>query len=134
MFIVDSQIHSLSVYVRENACECMFIPELSKFVFLNGISFQHLELRLAVCCFLLTVVVGGCGQESISDLNNPRTRRHWMLRLHGKRKNTHIQTHTLSHTFFQRVFHCVLASVSFLLHTGHLFLAFQGWLSWRSTE
>lgn len=82
-----------AVYVR--VCErmhvwiCSYLSCKSDFVFPNGISSQHLELRLAVCCVLCTVVVGGCGQGFISDLNNPPTRRSWMLRLQRTCKNTH---------------------------------------------
>ncbi len=74
---------------------CSYLSCKSDFVFLNGISSQHLELRLAVCCVLCNVVVVGCGQGSISDLNNPPTRRNWMLRLQGTCKNTHTYKHAL---------------------------------------
>lgn len=67
MCVRDCRCVSLSVKVPtytvwENACIVRVIPE----DFLSS----HLELRLGHCCFPRTVVAEGCGQESISDLNN----------------------------------------------------------------
>lgn len=82
-----------------------------------------------ILCFLSTpgaaVVVGGCGQDSISDLNKKGSDPEKWQGLDAEAAgNMRMQTRALiSSQYF-------LLSVSFLLHTEHLLLAFQGRLSW----
>lgn len=89
---------------RECAWVSSYLSCKSDFVFLNGISSQHLELGagclpLPPCC---------CGGRLRSGVHlGPKQRgqtRHWVLRLQRTCKKLHKHTHANTHSdFFQRV-------------------------------